>query len=263
MTLNDEHSQRKFREYISFFLLPLLGTMLRVPTLQDAQMNRLHPFSFQHMNSDYLLRNFSYSKAGDRWWTAVTYMWLHGDAQHLQSNIMVLLPAGYAVTKQFSVWHCWGVFLGGGIFAALEGWGLRDYQDQQQLATMLALPKQLGALSAWWDRGVKRVAPVLAKYTKVFMGCSAGVSALQGMNVAVWVEQLVRGDAGPASAAMALNLVSMLTYYTAEFSKVSSGEWSRIDHAGHIAGFCFGIGCFGLSKAVSYLSNRKSKTKRR
>lgn len=244
--------------------------------MDDAQYNRRNPYLFP-INYDDLTKNFCYSEMAafdeGRWWTTVTHMWLHGDLQHLQSNLTVLIPAGYAVTKQFGIIHCWGVFLGGGIFAALEGWG-RDFQNKQRLATTFALPKELGAVSKWWDDGVRRFAPVLAKYTNVYFGCSAGVAALQGMTVMVWIEQLVHAlvspeQAGPPSAALAIvvipNLVSIFTYYTTEFSKVSSGQRSGIDHAGHVAGFCFGIGCFGLSKVVSFLfkNDRKTKSRRR
>jgi membrane associated rhomboid family serine protease len=176
-------------------------------------------------------------------------MFLHENLQHLESNMSVLVPASYSVSRHFGVMHCVGVFFGGGVFAALESWG-KETQQKQELITALSLPEvateAFGGLRDWWnsnvaDSAASQAIPLLAKY-RSFVGCSAGVSALQGMNTMLWIEQLctviffpnelssAQGEAVFLTAVP--NVLSVVNYYGNELANVSSGSPSGVDHAG-------------------------------
>jgi membrane associated rhomboid family serine protease len=253
------------REYVSFFLIPVLGIMVQIPFENDERAR--HSNRWQINNAD----NLKYTnKASGRWWTVVTHMFLHQDPEHLFQNALVLIPSGGSVANNFGVLSTYAIFLGGGIFAALEGHG-REYQDKQQWSRKLALPDYSGRIGEWWDKSVRRAAPYLGKYlsNNSYMGCSAGVAALQGMNAMVWLEQLLctlwfphheplvpTSNSGLPLLVMIPNMLSIFNFFAGEARHMSSGEPTGIDHAGHLAGFCFGIGCFGVTKAFSYMRPR-------
>jgi membrane associated rhomboid family serine protease len=207
-------------------------------------------------------------------------MFLHADIQHLESNLSVLVPASYSVANHFGITSALGVFFGGGVFAALESWG-KQTQQKQEIITALSFPEAPAAglaesLQIWWNNGVDHAAahavPLISKYRSI-IGCSAGVSALQGMNAMLWIEELCTLLLSPSDLSSAHgeavfltavpNVLSVMNYYGTELANASSGERTGIDHAGHLAGFGFGVGCFVLTRAASRYYNNGRANRRR
>lgn len=246
----------------------MLGIMAQIPTLDKASMldewrgGSTSPFTYQ-----FLKRNFVFSRAAwkeGRWWTAVSHMFLHGDQEHLMSNALGLATAGYPVAKHFGVASCYSVFLGGGIFTAVSGLG-QAYQELRKLV----MPSQEDS-SSWWpesfirDTWNEKFAPTTASFLSNHvgrLGCSAGISALNGMNVMRLIDQIVVAILYPSSnlkfdPAAVLPLLSTIQYFSAEMNNVFYGNTSGIDHAGHLTGFGFGIGCYGLYRSFGYFSTK-------
>jgi membrane associated rhomboid family serine protease len=243
--------------YISFFLIPVVGTMIRMPTVDDLRRRHRHRFSFP-VEDEFVLRNFVFSPLAweqGRWWTSISYMFLHADRDHLHANLAGLIPMSYTVSTHFGLLHCFGAFLGGGAVAALAG---KEQQEREKV--MKYIPSRLPqGVRDWVSSGVSQV---WTKYFMGYVGCSAGVSALQGMNVMIWLERLVAFIVHPnkvqfeTSMVMAAipNVLSVLLQYSMELKLLSSGDMPGVDHAGHIAGFCFGVGCYAVSRSISYFS---------
>lgn len=277
------------RCYISFFLVPVLGMMIQIPFADDQRGQKyrqessntssssiLGVFRNRNINVDDLKFNKAkFEKNGphgrNQWWTVVTHMFVHRNPDHLIKNVISMIPAGLAVSTNYGILATYFVFFGGGMFAALQS---RDYQNQQVLSKQLALPfsqtnDAIKAIEKFLDQSVRRVAPLLGTYFTSYIGCSSGVAALEGMNVMIWLEQNVfnvvfpnhdssyepsHGSSSPIGAS--LSMMSFLMYYAEELYHMSSGTRSDVDHAGHLAGLCFGLGCFGVAKTISYLKRR-------
>jgi len=258
-------------EYSTIFLFPVVGLMLTIPTIEDATSGNRSIFSFP-LDLKFLYRHMTFSKASldqGRWWTAVTHIFLHSDWNHLGSNIFTLAATGYSLSRNFGPWFCYLPFLGGGVFGAVENFG-KDFQVKQQLAHTLALPKVFGKVSERWDSFLRISAPVLAKYTCNYVGCSAGISAIVGMNVMISIENIFLMITDPVKlnlngGALTMTVLDVLGFVEIcnDFLIVKSGTWSGTGNAVHISRFCFGIGCYYSSKTISYWKDILSKKKRR
>jgi membrane associated rhomboid family serine protease len=259
------------RSYLSFFLLPVLGTMLKVPTMNissESVLNGTHT----GLSRNVLRRHFVFSKVAwkqGRWWTAITHMFLHMDNEHLVGNAIALTMAGMPIARNYGTITCYVVFLGGGISSAISCWG----QSYQWLQSFRGGPaSEQSTSSSWWGESspvvalqemfdthiLQKVAPILVENVGR-IGCSAGITALNGMDFMHAVEKAVVSAWYPSNRfdpSIMLHIMRTVTYLSVELTSVSSGNSSEIDHAGHLSGFGFGVVCYGISKAVSYYSSR-------
>lgn len=271
------------RRYVSFFLVPVLGLMIHIPFADDqigqeyrmekpntSSSNLLGVFWNKNINvNDLAFNKAKFANGRKQWWTVLTHMFVHGNPNHLINNAMSMIQSGFSVSSNYGILATYTVFLGGGMFAALQS---RDFQDQQVLSKRLALTFDQNDLTKrigrWMDQSVRRVAPLLRSYAISYIGCSCGVAALEGMNLMIWLEEIVHtlvlypNHHPSSSISTAFSVLSLLRYFAGEAHHVYSGTSTRVDHAGHVAGFCFGLGCFGVAKAISYvkrqLRNRKT-----
>jgi len=141
-----------------------------------------------------------------KWWTAFTYMGVHGSYQHAVQNLVALLTHGYRPWASLGPLGFYGAFFGGGAAAALNG-PSKNLQLQRQLMpwlsapanlmrraeSLLPLPSQwhssLADLSERWAHmSSGKLARVWQPHVKV-AGCSAGVSSLAGVSFCLTVEQ--------------------------------------------------------------------------
>ena len=254
--------------YVSFFLIPVLGVMVRIPFADDRrEQQRRHMDVTELMFNKSRFRNKN-ARHGSQWWTILTHMFVHQNRDHLISNALTMIPSAFAVSKNYGILATYTVFLGGGVFAALQS---QDYQIQQAWSKTFAFPfanyEHAKGIGQWWDRNVRRASSWFEKYVIRYCGCSAGVAALEGMQIMIWLEQIAfalvfpnRDPPVPTNGLSliltAVNVVSLLTCYANEMHYLSSGTRYGIDHAGHLAGFCFGLGCFGVVKAVTYVKRQ-------
>jgi hypothetical protein len=141
-----------------------------------------------------------------QWWTALTYMGVHGTYQHAVHNLVALAGHGYRPWRNLGPAGFYVAFFGGGAAAALNG-PTKNLQLKRQVLPWLSAPASaLSWAEPWlplpsaWHR---QLADVTDKWAHVsagrlarawqphvaVAGCSAGVSSLAGVSLCLTVEQ--------------------------------------------------------------------------
>ena len=236
------------------------------------------PFSPLRLPSTVLHRDFVASGVAmreGRWHTAVTHMLVHASAGHLLANLQGLCLSGYAVWSEFGQAGLTFAFLGGGAFASMDRLSLRSVQVERELLSVAnpltdVLPAfcnpliDVGVAAA--NKTANFVSPFWAEHVR-YIGSSAGVMSIMGIELALTIEQLV--DAALTLCASgkvtihAGNLASNLTsvYVTArylynEWQRLEKGDEWGVDHAGHLNGLVFGLGCYATWRVTAALRRR-------
>lgn len=244
--------------------LPVIGGMLAVPTLDSPD-----PRARSQIPS--VLRNLAYCEANvaeGRWWTPFSYVFVHASGEHLVSNLLMLVPHASRVHDAFGDWWL-GCFFGGAAVSALDTTSKR-YQVVQSISAFFQMsdtPQVLAPAAELVD-GVTRkvaewIAPSIVRST-VYVGASSGVWALMGTSLCLSLEQFVRtiwdwrargsareaddpdiGSVARVALTHAVSVYVLCQQVASTATDVMRGRAGRnIDHAGHLDGFVFGVGCF-------------------
>ena len=197
----------------------------------------------------------------DRWYTVLTHMLCHVDANHRSSNVMALLCTGWNVWSAFGRRGWLGTLLAGTVVASFDP--LRGRERQ---------------LRGWLDTQSGQLVPSLTPHVaRLWASCdgacvcgmSSGVCALLGVELCLAVEQTVAllrqwwgdrsrgGDWTPQRVQLlqrvAVHLLFVgqsLSYVLKEHRSLTSGGSLSVHHGGHLAGILAGAGCFALLRAL-------------
>lgn len=267
----------------------LLITPLDVVTLRCKVPPWAQPLRKLSVDLDpvFLRNNFVYlgsDFADGRYHTIITHMFLHRDYDHLLANVVGLLLSGWSVYREFGSGALYGTYFGGGIVATLYNEGrliqLSRAMSGRVSKVVKGVPEKLTDLdvpyemvekaheaSKWIERTAEKMATLVAPYILPsigFMGCSAGVSAVMGINLCLSLERLFRGlfrkgkkRKGEGrrrliNLACDITTVNMkLKPWRYEYDMYRKGSWDT-DHAGHLSGLATGVACYAMFRLGGY-----------
>jgi len=254
--------------------IPIVGGMLAVPRLADckgdAELTRriMQTLAFSELNV-----------AAGRWWTRLTYAFVHESDAHLVSNILSLLPHAHSVHGRFGCW--WVPIFFGGVFAGAHNTASKRYQAARRISEPLSLRRRvpLGLLEPAADAidGITRrvagwLAPRVYQLT-TFIGASAGVWALQGASFCISLERVatiaIRRDWEEAHGlpltllSHGIALVSLSDQLSSVRAGLHAGDATGIDHSGHLDGFLVGVGAYAALRFAQLARRRWREPSRR
>jgi len=202
---------------MAFFNLAPLGLLFVVPPLDrtplshvylldpillwlEEQLLRFHAFVTRDFLkasqvSEYLVYSDKNWEAG-KWWTAFTHMAVHKSYQHLMSNVLSLFCTGLRPYCELGPGAFYSCFVSGGCFGALNH-SLKDLQFKRQVQPWLSLPASFPLSESLQTRFRVLSESSSEKLTKMvrphlrYIGCSAGVMSLAGLNFAMGLEDFV------------------------------------------------------------------------
>lgn len=248
--------------------LPLVAPMLLVPRLAnckgDAELTRtiMHTLAFSEHNV-----------TAGRWWTQLTYAFVHESDAHLVANVASLLPHAHSVHGRFGCW--WVPIFFGGVFAGAHNTASKRYQASRRISEPLSLrrrvpPGLLEPAADAIDGLTRRMADWLAP--RVFrmitiVGASAGVWALQGASFCISLERVATSVARRdweeaqglpfALLAHGVTLVSLSDQLLGAAASLRAGDTAGVDHSGHLDGFLAGVGAFCALRLAELLLRRR------
>jgi len=204
---SNSHFLERELEYI-FALTPLAATMCAIPTMAETDAGQaiwdrpliMHPLEFARHCQDLVLTEAALRSG--RWWTLVSYMFVHQDLDHLFGNLRTLAVSGLAVHQDVGTSGMYLVLLVSGLAAGLNRPG-RAFQAEAQLkssiprvpASVMSLPVPECARELWdsvREKAAQVTAPVINERVKAF-GASGATAGLMGYGLGLVVERLWRG----------------------------------------------------------------------
>ena len=267
---------RSFERVVAFAgdFSPLLALHALVPTVAAAAGREPRLSIALPLSMTTLERHFTFSRQAlreGRWWTAATYMLLHGNQAHALSNLQSVLVAGPAATETLGVNGAMVTYVAAGVAAALdpfdfgtqrlerivERWGVGERVRR-------ALDSVTGSVEAGnvWDKlsnafdktrksAVRAVAQQVNENVRS-IGASAGVSAFVAIDTCVVAEALFLGRRCDANAV--LHVVSSVFYFAHEWRLIDAQD--NIGHGAHLTGAAVGVGAFVLCRVFRRRSSR-------
>ena len=267
---------RSFERVVAFAgdFSPLLALHALVPTLAAASGREPRLSIALPLDVATLEKHFTFSRQAlreGRWWTAATYMLLHGNQAHALSNLQSILVAGPAATETLGVNGAMVTYVAAGAAAALdpfdfgtqrlerivERWGVGERVRR-------ALDSVTGSVEAGnvWDKlsnafdktrksAVRAVAQQVNENVRS-IGASAGVSAFVAIDTCVVAEALFLGRRCDANAV--LHVVSSVFYFAHEWRLIDAQD--NIGHGAHLTGAAVGVGAFVLCRVFRRRSSR-------
>jgi membrane associated rhomboid family serine protease len=222
-----------------------------------------------------ILHNLAFSEdnvSAGRWWTQITYAFVHDSDTHLIANLMSLLPHAQSVHGRFGCW--WVPIFFGGVFAGAHNTASKRYQAARRISEPLSLrrrvpPGLLEPAADAIDNLTRSFAGWLAPRVFrmiTYVGASAGVWALQGASFCISLERVVltvaRRDWVEAESlpfavlSHGVTLVSLSGQLSSTTAGFHAGDASGIDHSGHLDGFLFGVGAYATLRFAQLLRRR-------
>ena len=267
---------RSFERVVAFAgdFSPLLALHALVPTLAAASGREPRLSIALPLSMTTLERHFTFSRQAlreGRWWTAATYMLLHGNQAHALSNLQSILVAGPTATDTLGVNGAMVTYVAAGVAAALdpfdfgtqrlerivERWGVGERVRR-------ALDSVTGSVEAGnvWDKlsnafdktrksAVRAVAQQVNENVRS-IGASAGVSAFVAIDTCVVAEALLLGRRCDVNAV--LHVVSSVFYFVHEWRLIDAQD--NIGHGAHLTGAAVGVGAFVLCRIFRRRSSR-------
>ena len=267
---------RSFERVVAFAgdFSPLLALHALVPTLAAATGREPRLSVALPLSLDVLEKHFMFSRQAlreGRWWTAASYMLLHGNQAHALSNLQSILVAGPAATETLGVNGAMVTYVAAGVTAALdpfefgtqrlerivERWGVGERVRR-------ALDSVTGSVEAGnvWDKlsnafdktrksAVRAVAQQVNENVRS-IGASAGVSAFVAIDTCVVAEALLLGRRCDANAV--LHVVSSVFYFAHEWRLIDAQD--NIGHGAHLTGAAVGVTAFVLCRVFRRRSSR-------
>ena len=267
---------RSFERVVAFAgdFSPLLALHALVPTLAAASGREPRLSIALPLSMTTLERHFTFSRQAlreGRWWTAATYMLLHGNQAHALSNLQSILVAGPAATETLGVNGAMVTYVAAGVAAALdpfdfgtqrlerivERWGVGERVRR-------ALDSVTGSVEAGnvWDKlsnafdktrksAVRAVAQQVNENVRS-IGASAGVSAFVAIDTCVVAEALLLGRRCDANAV--LHVVSSVFYFAHEWRLIDAQD--NIGHGAHLTGAAVGVAAFVVCRFFRRRSSR-------
>eukprot|EP00669_Euglena_mutabilis_P013556 TRINITY_DN8529_c0_g1_i1.p1 TRINITY_DN8529_c0_g1~~TRINITY_DN8529_c0_g1_i1.p1 ORF type:complete len:275 (-),score=45.02 TRINITY_DN8529_c0_g1_i1:44-826(-) len=212
-------------------VVPLVLASAVTPTLQDAALGA--PVAAA------ALRVLRPEPPGGRWWTAVLYMFVHNDQEHLFANMFALAITAAPVLEAFGAHALYSIYFGGGVLSALDRRGrlreLRRFLGHQLAVDDSAgywLPKQYNRLTRYLG---SLAAPHLVGQQHL-IGASAGVCSVSGVLLCLLLEKLWAGTAPTGGT-----LMRLLCCLQPLLMDVQSYGTSNVSHVLHLDGFAFGV----------------------
>eukprot|EP00930_Biecheleria_cincta_P097059 TRINITY_DN88794_c0_g1_i1.p1 TRINITY_DN88794_c0_g1~~TRINITY_DN88794_c0_g1_i1.p1 ORF type:complete len:305 (-),score=24.75 TRINITY_DN88794_c0_g1_i1:172-1086(-) len=260
-------------------LAPLLALLSSIPTVEEACIGSLKWARPVLVQPSELLAHYhevvlsKKSLQQHKWWTLLTYMFIHKDLDHLLSNLRSLLTNGWITFHGLGPLGTHAVFLASGALAGLNNWG-RSLQAKSQIESSIPrAPERIGPMSVpegarkWWDSvrqgTAKHAAPIVNARTEA-LGASGGVCGLMGYGLGATVCQLIQWsflqrdtdgarrdrDRMPTIERLSLNADLLVSVHNAiqcgcflvEEWRSARGEsgLTGVDHSGHLTGFVAG-----------------------
>ena len=267
---------RSFERVVAFAgdFSPLLALHALVPTVAAASGREPRLSIALPLDVATLEKHFTFSRQAlreGRWWTAATYMLLHGNQAHALSNLQSVLVAGPASTDTLGVNGAMVTYVAAGVAAALdpfdfgtqrlerivERWGVGERVRR-------ALDSVTGSVEAGnvWDKlsnafdktrksAVRAVAQQVNENVRS-IGASAGVSAFVAIDTCVVAEALLLGRRCDANAV--LHIVSSVFYFAHEWRLIDAQD--NIGHGAHLTGAAVGVLAFVLCRVFRRRSSR-------
>ena len=267
---------RSFERVVAFAgdFSPLLALHALVPTLAAATGREPRLSIALPLSLDVLEKHFMFSRQAlreGRWWTAASYMLLHGNQAHALSNLQSILVAGPAATDTLGVNGAMVTYVAAGVAAALdpfdfgtqrlerivERWGVGERVRR-------ALDSVTGSVEAGnvWDKlsnafdktrksAVRAVAQQVNENVRS-IGASAGVSAFVAIDTCVVAEALFLGRRCDANAV--LHVVSSVFYFAHEWRLIDAQD--NIGHGAHLTGAAVGVAAFVACRIFRRRSSR-------
>ena len=267
---------RSFERVVAFAgdFSPLLALHALVPTLAAASGREPRLSIALPLDVATLEKHFMFSRQAlreGRWWTAATYMLLHGNQAHALSNLQSVLVAGPAATDTLGVNGAMVTYVAAGVAAALdpfefgtqrlerivERWGVGERVRR-------ALDSVTGSVEAGnvWDKlsnafdktrksAVRAVAQQVNENVRS-IGASAGVSAFVAIDTCVVAEALLLGRRCDANAV--LHVVSSVFYFAHEWRLIDAQD--NIGHGAHLTGAAVGVAAFVVCRIFRRRSSR-------
>eukprot|EP00927_Polykrikos_kofoidii_P071852 TRINITY_DN68050_c0_g1_i1.p1 TRINITY_DN68050_c0_g1~~TRINITY_DN68050_c0_g1_i1.p1 ORF type:complete len:361 (-),score=47.54 TRINITY_DN68050_c0_g1_i1:9-1025(-) len=265
-------------------IAPLAILMTAVPTLDEAARGELlwpravivEPRELHGAHRRWGITEASLREG--RWWTLVTYMFLHSDADHLLNNLASILVSGRGVYGSVGAAGLYTVFLAAGAAAGANRRGRLQQVEAQIAGEAKAVPE---FLSSWGmpskvcdlvDAGIrgaaKSTAPVFNNMS-VDLGASGGASGLMGFCCGLTLERLIRvvdewrryrNDATFWNSSN--DIVALLV--TLDSCRMLTQDWHKargrdgvtgVDHSGHLTGFVTGLGLLVALRAASWVGS--------
>ena len=257
---------RSFERVVAFAgdFSPLLALHALVPTLAAATGREPRLSVALPLSLDVLEKHFMFSRQAlreGRWWTAATYMLLHGNQAHALSNLQSILVAGPAATETLGVNGAMVTYVAAGVAAALdpfefgtqrlerivERWGVgervrrvaRAFDSATEAGTEGLWDKLSNALDKTRKSAVHAVAKKVNETTRS-IGASAGVSAFVAIDTCVVAEALLSGRRADVNAV--LHVASSVFYFVHEWRLIGAAD--NVGHGAHLTGAAVGIGAF-------------------
>ena len=267
---------RSFERVVAFAgnFSPLLALHALVPTVAAASGREPRLSIALPLDVATLEKHFTFSRQAlreGRWWTAATYMLLHGNQAHALSNLQSVLVAGPAATDTLGVNGAMVTYVAAGVAAALdpfdfgtqrlerivERWGVGERVRR-------ALDSVTGSVEAGnvWDKlsnafdktrksAVRAVAQQVNENVRS-IGASAGVSAFVAIDTCVVAEALLLGRRCDVNAV--LHVISSVFYFVHEWRLIDAQD--NIGHGAHLTGAAVGVAAFVLSRVFRRRSSR-------
>ena len=166
----------------------MAGTMLFIPTMDKAKSKK--------QKGLYLNLAFCpLSVKQGRWWTPVTSMFVHSNRTHLTNNVLSLATEADVTIEHSKLRDSFICFIGGGLLPCLPGLG-REYVERQRLENIVGDEHAPEWYKKWSTKHIISPAASFIVRRRKSVGCSSGVSALQGLNCMILIEQLLTLCAG-------------------------------------------------------------------
>lgn len=254
-------------EYLAA-VAPLAVALCSIPTVDEA-MTGMMRWPRPLMLTSQELSNLALSEASlrdGRWWTGISYVFVHQGVDHLWSNLGTILLAGSAVFRNVGVPGLYGVFLVSGVVAGANHWGRARQIEAQMTQSIPRVPEHVGPIPVpelardLWDAvrhdTVSLTAPVISRRTQ-YIGASGAACGLMGYACVSTLQRLWRyftADEEMSTSAVsellsiALGLAQCGNFLVSECRKVNGEEgMTRVDHSGHLTGFVVGtLTAFGV-----------------
>mmetsp|Transcript_60104 Transcript_60104/g.135908 ORF Transcript_60104/g.135908 Transcript_60104/m.135908 type:complete len:217 (-) Transcript_60104:597-1247(-) len=201
-----------------FTALPVFGLIFAVPPIDRRRA--IHPASMPILvELEDLLRQFHnwtesslgltkgfaelhlvYTESGSlkAWWQPLSYMFVHGSYMHLYQNLISLASSLIRPCQEFGAFTSLGAFFTGGIVAALNSSSKESQITRNVQAPISNLIRKLplpGTLHEWVEGATGSASAGYARAVRPFVryvGCSAGVTSLAGVNLGISLETLLR-----------------------------------------------------------------------
>lgn len=270
--------------YLAAFA-PLAAAMLAVPTLEEARQGflswprpvLLEPAELRRSHHHLSLTEASLREG--RWWTLVSYMFLHQDEGHMAGNLLSVFASGRDVYRTAGTLGLYTVFLVSGAAAGANRWGRLRQLEAQLAGAAPRLPKSISdwvpeGVQSWVDIGIARVAkssaPLLTELSSD-LGASGGACGVMGFSLGLALERLLdswgfwpRGGSATAPTGQRTGGSLFAVLVALDCTHFLVREWrlccgsdglTGVGHACHLTGFATGLGLLVAWRLLAGLRN--------